>query len=47
MIELCKQLTINIFWVLAALFQVTLVVILIMGITSNVLKKMSKKEDEE
>lgn len=47
MIELCKQLTINIFWVLAALFQVTLVVILIMGITSNLLKKMSKKEDEE
>lgn len=47
MIELCKQLTINIFWVLAALFQVTLVVLLIMGIMSNILKKISKKEDEE
>ena len=47
MIEICKQLTINIFWVLAAIFQVALIAVLTIGILSNILDKLTKKEDEE
>ena len=47
MIEICKQLTINIFWVLAAIFQVTFIAVLVIGILSNIVDKFSKKEDEE
>ena len=47
MIEICKQLTINIFWVLSAIFQVTLIAALVIGILSNIVDKLSKKEDEE
>lgn len=47
MIEICKQLTINIFWVLAAIFQVTLIAVLVIGILSNLIEKLNKKDGEE
>jgi putative effector of murein hydrolase LrgA (UPF0299 family) len=47
MIEICKQLTINIFWVLAAIFQVTFIAVLVIGILSNLIEKLNKKDGEE
>lgn len=47
MIEICKQLTINIFWVLAAIFQVTFIAVLVIDILSNLIEKLNKKDGEE
>ena len=47
MIEICKNIAINIFWVLAALFQVGLLAALLTGILSRLLEKISKKDGKE
>ena len=47
MIEICKQITINIFWVLAAIFQVTFVTAIIVGVLNSILEKIHKRDEEE
>ena len=47
MIEFCRNLAINIFWVLTAVFQVWLVLTLIMWIITKILKHLPGKKDEE
>ena len=47
MIELCKTLTINIFWVLAAILEVIMLVLLILGILSSFLNLLKDGENEK
>ncbi len=45
MIEICKAISINIFWVLTAIFQIGLVTILVLAIIGKVIEKVGKKDD--
>ena len=47
MVEICKQITINIFWVLTAIFQVAFVTAIIVGVLSNFLEKLHKEDEDE
>ena len=42
MIEFCKNIAINIFWMLAAVFQIGLLVVLIIGILSRIFSKIAE-----
>lgn len=49
MIEICKTLTINIFWVLAAVIEVIMLTLLVIGIINTVLERLldNNKEGKE
>ena len=46
-IDFCKTLAINIFWVLAALVQVLLVAAIIIGILNSLLDNFPHKDGDE
>lgn len=47
MIEICKQITINLFWVLAAMIEIAMGTLLVLAIISSLVDKLTGNKDHE
>ena len=45
-IEFCKTIAINIFWVLAAVIEVIALLLLVLGLISNVIDHLHKEDEQ-
>ena len=47
MVEVCKNLAINLFWVMAAAFELIIFSAMIIGLLSSIFKHLSDKDDKK
>ena len=47
LVDFCKELAVNLFWVLAAVIEVLMAVILILGLLSSLLGHLHHEDGEE
>ena len=47
MVEVCKNLAINLFWVMTAVFELVIFSAMVIGLLSSIIKHLSNKDDKK
>ena len=47
MVEICKNLAINLFWVMTAVFELIIFSAMVIGLISSIFKHLGNKDDEK